>query len=59
MNKFNKIYNDIKENTNTRFKKAMYGILPNVRSFAVITPENPMGEKLSRSEEHTSELQSH
>lgn len=50
MNKFDKVYNTIKENTQTRFKKAMYGVLPGVKSFVIITPENPMGNKLSKQE---------
>lgn len=49
--KFDNIYKTIvNENTNTRFKKLVTGRLPNVKTFAILTSENPMGEKVSRKE---------
>lgn len=48
---FNHVYESVlSENSQTRFKKAMYGVLPNVKSFVIITPENPMGEMMSKKE---------
>lgn len=51
MNKFKEAYERIlNENPQTRFKRVMHGDLPNVKSFAIITPENPMGKPLSKKE---------
>ena len=51
MNKFDKAYKKVvSENTNTRFKKMMIDKLPNVKTFVILTSENPMGKKFSREE---------
>jgi hypothetical protein len=40
----------IKENPQSRLKKTLSGVESGVRSFAILTAENPMGEKLSNRE---------
>jgi hypothetical protein len=40
----------LKENTQTRIKEIMTGINTGVKSFCIITSENPMGQKLSNKE---------
>jgi len=51
MNKFDKVYKRIiNENPNTTLKKVMYGKHPNIGSFSIVTPENPMGKQLTKKE---------